>query len=59
MKKLREAVLSKGAAAEKVDQSSEKTVLSDEVLNALDDVGGGMQATRPGLFGRVFGRIPF
>lgn len=55
MKKLREAVLSKGVSAEKVDQTIEKKILSDEVLDTLDNVGG----SRPPLFGRVFGRIPF
>jgi hypothetical protein len=61
MKKLREAVLSKGVTAETIDQNSTKTVLSEDVLASLDNVGGadGGHATRPGLFGRVFGRIPF
>lgn len=61
MKKLREAVLSKGISAETIDQNPARTVLSEEVLASLDNVGGADddQAERPGLFGRVFGRIPF
>ncbi len=61
MKKLRDAVLSKGVSAEKIEQTSAKTILSDEILDSLDNVGGadGGAAKRPPLFGRVFGRIPF
>lgn len=61
MKKLREAVLSKGVTAETIDQNPAKTTLSEDVLASLDNVGGGYdeEVERPGLFGRVFGRIPF
>ncbi len=58
MKKLREAMLEEGVPAE---QLSEKQVLSDAEIAALDGVSGAgeFETISPQFFGRIFGRIPF